>query len=97
MLYEPRVIKDRAYWLELKKDALLKHASGKSLTLEETAAAIWNPDAEPKPMTAMGVLKIENKALAKLKSKLKEINIKNLDDVFESRSREYSKPVMPEI
>ena len=97
MPYESRAIKDKSYWLEFKKDALLKHASGKTLTLEETAAAIWNPDTESKPMTAMGVLKIEKKALAKLKSKLKEINIKNLDDVFESRFREYGKPVMPEI
>lgn len=96
MPYEPRKTKDKAYWLEFKKDALLKHAEGKPLTLEETAAAIWNPEAEDRPMTAMGVLKIEKKALAKLKSKLKEINITGLDDLFESKYRECGRPTMPE-
>lgn len=95
MAYETRDTKSREHWLEAKKLALRKHAEGKPLTLEETAVAIWNPDLEKHPMTCMGVLKIEKKALEKLKAKLKLIGVKDLSDVFESRFREYGRPTLP--
>lgn len=93
MPYETRQSKDVDYWLKAKKEALAKHANGEALTLEETAAAIWDPDKEAHPMTCMGVLKIEKRALAKLKAKLSEKNISGLDDLFEAKFREYGKPI----
>ena len=68
--------------------ALKKHANGKALTLEETALAIWDPNSRKKPMTTMGLLKLERRALAKLKTKLKEYNIDSLDDLFDPKYRE---------
>ena len=76
----------------MKKDALRRHASGECLTLEETAAAIWNPKTEAHPMTCMGVLKIEKKALSKLKAQLSKYGIKDLSDVVEPKFRENGKP-----
>ena len=66
---------------------------GERLTLEETAVAIWDPDTEAHPMTCMGVLKIEKRALDKLKEQLKKYGINDLSDVFEPKAREYGKPV----
>ena len=74
----------------------MAYAEGEPLTLEETAVAIWRPDVEKHPMTCMGVLKIEKRALAKMKSKLKTLNIHGLDDVFESKFREYGENKLPE-
>ena len=93
MAYEARDVKDRDFWLNAKEEALRKHASGDALTLEETAVAIWDPTTEDCPMTSMGILKIEKKALAKLREKLKESNIVGIDDMFESKFREYAKPI----
>lgn len=77
--------------LEFKKQCLKKHEMGEPLTLEETAFAMWNPETENKPMTAMGVLKIERRALDKMKLALKKYGIHNLDDVFDPRHREAAK------
>ena len=77
--------------LEFKTECLKKHDEGKPLTLEETAFAIWNPETEAKPMTPMGVLKIERRALDKVKLALKKYGINNLDDVFDPRFRENAK------
>ena len=77
--------------LKFKERCLKKHGSGKSLTLDETAFAIWDPDTQEKPMTPMGILKIERRALEKLKSELKKYGIKNLDDVFDPKYRELGK------
>ena len=93
MAYEQRKTKDREHWLKLRDEYRKKHEAGDALTLEETAIAIWNPDTEAHPMTSMGVLKIEKKALEKLKARLKDMNIKGLDDVFEAKFREYGHPV----
>lgn len=97
MAYESRDSKDRAHWLQMKKDALRRRAEGHRLTLEETAAAIWNPETEKHPMTCMGVLKIEKKALAKLKSKLKQYGINDLSDVLEPKYRELGKQSVVEL
>ena len=95
MAYESRNTKDKEHWMQLKKEALQKRLAGTRLTLEETAVAIWNPKTEPKPMTCMGVLKIEQRALAKLRSALKKYGIKDLSDVLEPRFREYGTPTTP--
>ena len=89
MAYEARHTKETAHWLKLKNEALKKHKAGERLTLEETAVAIWNPKTERQPITCMGVLKIEKRALAKIKAKLRADNIRSLDDVFEPKYREY--------
>lgn len=93
MAYEQRNTKEKEHWLKLKEEALRRHKAGEPLSLEETALAIWDPDAEDYPMTSMGVLKIEKKALAKLKMALKKKNIIGIDDLFESKFREYAKPI----
>lgn len=96
MAYESRETKDTEHWMKMKKEALKKHASGERLTLEETAVAIWDPETEKNPMTCMGVLKIEKRALAKLKLALRKYGIKNLDDIFEPKYREFGHPVVPD-
>ena len=93
MAYEQRNTKEKEHWLKLKDEALRKHKSGEPLSLEETALAIWNPDIEDYPMTSMGVLKIEKKALAKLRAELSKKKIVGIDDLFESKFREYAKPI----
>lgn len=85
--------KDRETWLAMKEAAIKKHAAGEALTLEETATAMWNPEIENQPMSAMGILKIERRALEKLKKKLSEFGITSLDDIFDPKFREYAKPV----
>lgn len=92
MAYESRKTKSHEHWLQMKKEALAKHAEGKYLTLEEIAVAIWNPMTEEHPMTCMGVLKVLNKALEKLKKALKKYGINDLSDVFEPKYREFGKP-----
>lgn len=74
--------------LKFKEQCQKKHAAGKCLTLDETAFAIWDPETQEKPMTPMGILKIERRALEKLKSKLKKYGIHSLDDVFDPKHRE---------
>ena len=88
MAYESRKTKDREHWLQMKKDALRRRVEGHRLTLEETAVAIWNPEKEKQPLTCMGVLKIEKKALEKMKTALKKYGIKDLSDVIEPKYRE---------
>jgi hypothetical protein len=56
--------------LEEQEDAvILKYLNGEPMTLEETALAMWMNDGRPKggPMTRMGVLKLEQRACAKLR------------------------------
>ena len=67
---------------EQRKVYLEMHHKGQKLTVEQTRLAIWNPETEAKPLTKMAVLKIEQRALAKLKTKLASLGIKSLDDVF---------------
>ena len=61
------------------------HRKGQPLTVSQTAIAIWDPKTEKRPLTKMAVLKIEQRVLAKLKSKLASLGINNLDDVFSPR------------
>lgn len=77
--------------LEFKKQCLKKHEAGECLTLDETAFAIWDPEKDSKPMSPMGILKIERRALAKLKVELANHGIKNLDDIFDPKHREMGK------
>ena len=58
------------------------YKKGQKLTVSQTAIAMWDPKTEKRPLTKMAVLKIEQRALAKLKSKLASLGIKSLDDVF---------------
>ena len=96
MAYENRKTKNQEHWLKMKKIALRKHESGERLTLEETSYAIWDPKNEKHPMTCMGILKIEKRALSKLKEALKKYHIHDLSDVIEPRYREYGKPSLAE-
>lgn len=69
--------------LEQQREAYLAmHKKGQSLTISQTAIAMWNPETEKQPLSKMAVLKIEQRALSKLKSKLASLGIKSLDDVF---------------
>lgn len=77
--------------LAFRDACLKKHEDGERLTLEETAFALWNPETEDKPMTPMGVLKIERRALEKVKLALKKYGINNLDDAFDPKFRENAK------
>ena len=97
MAYESRKTKDRAHWLQMKKEALRRRAEGERLTLEETAVAIWDPNTEKQPLTCMGVLKIEKKALEKMRVALKKYGINDLSDVIEPKYREYGRPMSPEL
>lgn len=81
----------RESMLAFKKQCHRKHEDGKCLTLEETAFAIWDPEKEAHPITPMGVLKIERRALEKVKLALKKYGINNLDDVFDPKHRELAK------
>ncbi len=81
----------REAMLEHRKRCLKKHQDGEALTLDETAFAMWNPELEKKPLSPMGVLKIERRALAKLKDELAKNGIKGLDDVFDPKHRELGK------
>ena len=92
MAYESRKTKDREHWLQMRKEALRKREVGKCLTLEDTAVAIWDPEKEDHPMTCMGVLKIENRALSKLREALKKYNINDISDVIDPKFRELGKP-----
>ena len=93
MAYESRKTKTIDYWLQMRKDALRKKMEGHRLTLEETAAAIWNPEKEKSPMTCMGILKIEKRALEKIRKELIKYGIRDLSDVFEPKYREYGTPI----
>lgn len=74
--------------LKMKRAAVRKFADGKTLTYDETRYAIWDPKSGKKPLSCMGVLKIERKALGKLKTELAKYGIQNLDDVLEPKHRQ---------
>ena len=75
---------------EQRKVYLEMHRKGQKLTVSQTAIAMWNPETEKRPLTKMAVLKIEQRALAKLKSKLASLGIKSLDDIFSPHREEAS-------
>ena len=71
-------------------DAIATYLSGKPLTLEQTAVALWHIEGRKtkKPMTKMGVLKIEQGAMLKMRQGLAKYGITKLDDVMDIRGRE---------
>lgn len=81
-LGRPRDINKDLPLEEQRKVYLEMHRKGQGLTVSQTAIAMWNPETEERPLTKMAVLKIEQRVLAKLKSKLSSLGIKSLDDVF---------------
>lgn len=81
-LGRPRDINKDLPLEEQRKVYLEMHRKGQGLTVSQTAIAMWNPETEERPLTKMAVLKIEQRALAKLKSKLSSLGIKSLDDMF---------------
>ncbi len=69
--------------LEKQREVYLAlHKKGVPLTLEQTRICIWDPKTEAHPPSKMAIQKIEQRALAKLKAKLLELGIKNVDDVL---------------
>lgn len=60
-----------------------------SLTLEQTAVLIWHIEGRKTkaPMTKMGMLKVEQNALMKLRLGLAKYGIKSLDDVIDPNGR----------
>ena len=61
-----------------------------SLTLEQTAVLIWHIEGRKTkaPMTKMGMLKVEQNALMKLRLGLAKYGIKSLDDVIDPNGRQ---------
>ena len=82
---------DKKDLIDKKRKAMQKHKDGKRLTYEETALAIWDEKTESKPLSAMGIFKIEKRALEKLKLGLKKYGITGLDDILEPKDREVAK------
>lgn len=70
---------------EMEELVISKYMTYSPMTLEEAAFALWMIDGKKtaRPMTRMGILKIEQKACAKMREKLKKYGIKQLDDVVD--------------
>lgn len=79
--------------LKKKLAALRKAMNGERLTFEETAFAIWDIDKEARPMSPMGICKLQKRILEKCNDKLSKVGIKSSDDVFEPKDREVAKKV----
>lgn len=77
--------------LAFKKQCMQKHKDGELLTLDETAFALWDPEHDKKPLSPMGILKIERRALDKMKLALKKYGIRSIDDALDPRYREIGK------
>lgn len=78
-----------------KRGDLTFSRNGVPLTLEETAYLLWCFEGKKtsKPMTKVGILKIEKQALDKCKKAFAKHGIKNLDDVFECSGRQRANAV----
>lgn len=67
---------------EQEDEVILKYLNGEPLTLEETALAMWMYDGRKtlKPMTRMGMLKMEQRIMEKLRKacSVKGITIEDL-------------------
>lgn len=70
-------------------DAIATYMLGKPLTLDQAAVALWHIEGRKtkKPMTKMGLLKVEQNALLKMKQGLAKYGITKLDDVFDPDGR----------
>ena len=79
-LYEPCLDKDGNVYFE---------RSDRTLQLDEIAVLLWMMEGRKtaKPMSKMGVEKILQKALMKIRSGLKEYGITCLDDVIDTHKR----------
>ena len=82
-------MKSKDELIQLRKIYLEKHDKGEPLTLEETAIAMWDPNSNKKPMTTMGVLKLQQRALNRLREALKKYHIYNVDDVIGAKLRSF--------
>lgn len=62
---------------EQEDEVILKYLNGEPLTLEETALAMWMYDGRKtkKPMTRMGMLKMEQRIMEKLRKACSEKGI----------------------
>lgn len=62
---------------EQEDEVILKYLNGEPLTLEETALAMWMYDGRKtlKPMTRMGMLKMEQRILEKLRTACAKIGV----------------------
>ena len=89
-LGRPRDINKDLSLEEQRKAYLEMHKKGQKLTVSQTAIAMWDPKTEKRPLTKMAVLKIEQRALEKLRAKMKELGIKSLDDIFSPHHEEAS-------
>lgn len=72
--------------LEQRKIYRQLHKHGQRLSAEQTRFAIWDPKTEAKPLSKTAIMKIEARALAKLKKAFAKYNIHSVSDVFESGS-----------
>ena len=72
--------------LEQRKIYRQLHKHGQRLTAEQTRFAIWDPKTEDKPLSKTAIMKIEARALAKLKKAFAKYNIHSVSDEFESGS-----------
>jgi hypothetical protein len=87
-----KVSKSEMTPMQLKEYAIEKHARGQCLSLDETAAAIWEPESQAKPMSAMGILKIERGAMLKIKLAFAKAGIKCPADIFMKNDRMDAEP-----
>ena len=88
---ERAILRKKLNLIDKKRKAMQKHKDGKCLTFEETAFAIWDIDKETRPMSPMGICKLQKRILEKCNGKLSKVGIKSSDDVFEPKDREVAK------
>ena len=68
---------------EQEDEVILKYLNGEPMTLEETALGLWMYDGRKtlKPMSRMGILKLEQRILQKFRKACEEHGISE-DDLF---------------
>lgn len=79
---------------QMEELVISKYLTHSPMTCEEAAFALWLADGKKtkRPMTRMGLLKIEQRALKKVREGLKHYGIKSFDDVFDvNRSHRIAK------
>lgn len=76
--------------LEEQEDLVIeKYLCGEALSLEETALALWMIEGRktPRPMTKVGIMKVEQRALSHLREGFKKYGITQFDDIYSARNR----------
>ena len=79
---------------QMEELVISKYMTHSPMTCEEAAFASWLADGKKtkRPMTLMGLVKIEQRALKKVREGLKRYGIKSFDDVFDvNRSHRIAK------